>query len=221
MPLENASYITNLNAAYPAGGDKKGQGDDHIRLLKTVLRNTFPKLDGAIQLSAAELNAAAHNITSLNALFGNGEQAVSSAVFAQGMTQQKIRLGWHNPTGRVRALIGGTTSTGGFLTDNLFEGGNQVKAAEGRQLLPGNFHIEVGYTRVNRQSTGLPTYVTPYFTRKFSVVAAVFPVCVTAVGARNPEIVPSIHGLTNERFNLDIGINLGVFEFRWVAFGWV
>jgi hypothetical protein len=51
MAVETATYIDELNPAYPAGGEPIAQGDDHLRLLKSVLKATFPTLDAA--LSAA------------------------------------------------------------------------------------------------------------------------------------------------------------------------
>lgn len=37
MALETATHIADLIATNPTGGDPKAQGDDHLRLLKTVL----------------------------------------------------------------------------------------------------------------------------------------------------------------------------------------
>lgn len=42
MALESASWITQLVATNPASTDKIGQGDDHLRMVKTVLKNSFP-----------------------------------------------------------------------------------------------------------------------------------------------------------------------------------
>lgn len=42
MTIESATYINDLISSYPAGTDAKSQGDDHLRLLKAVLRATFP-----------------------------------------------------------------------------------------------------------------------------------------------------------------------------------
>lgn len=47
MGLESGSYISDLNVAYPVGTDPKAQGDDHIRLIKTLLKATFPNADKA------------------------------------------------------------------------------------------------------------------------------------------------------------------------------
>lgn len=47
MPLEPATHISDLVITNPTGGDPKSQGDDHLRLIKSVLQNTFPSLVGA------------------------------------------------------------------------------------------------------------------------------------------------------------------------------
>src|SRR5574342_596149 len=42
MPLENANFISQLATTNPLVGDDVSQGDDHIRMLKSVLQTTFP-----------------------------------------------------------------------------------------------------------------------------------------------------------------------------------
>jgi hypothetical protein len=42
MALETATYISDLVPANPLAGDPLNQGDDHIRLLKSVLQATLP-----------------------------------------------------------------------------------------------------------------------------------------------------------------------------------
>lgn len=44
MGLEVASYIADLVATNPLASDAVGQGDDHLRLLKSTLQATFPNL---------------------------------------------------------------------------------------------------------------------------------------------------------------------------------
>lgn len=56
MALETAAYISGLNAANPAAGDPIAEGDNHIRLLKSVLKNTFPNLNMAVEATADKLN---------------------------------------------------------------------------------------------------------------------------------------------------------------------
>ena len=42
MGIESGNYITNLNSANPLSSDNVSEGDDHLRLLKNVLKKTFP-----------------------------------------------------------------------------------------------------------------------------------------------------------------------------------
>lgn len=56
MALETASFISGLNASNPAGPDRLMQGDDHIRLIKAVLKATFPNLTGPMTQTQATLN---------------------------------------------------------------------------------------------------------------------------------------------------------------------
>jgi microcystin-dependent protein len=42
MPLESGTYIPDLVAANPSHTDGVSQGDSHVRLIKSVLLNTFP-----------------------------------------------------------------------------------------------------------------------------------------------------------------------------------
>jgi hypothetical protein len=57
MGLESASYISQLQPANPDPTDLVSQGDDHIRMIKKVLQNTFPNLSAAAVITTtAELN---------------------------------------------------------------------------------------------------------------------------------------------------------------------
>lgn len=57
MGLEAATYIDGLVITNPVGAtDPRSQGDDHLRLLKTTLKNTFPALTGAVTATQAEIN---------------------------------------------------------------------------------------------------------------------------------------------------------------------
>ena len=42
MGLETGDYISNLNDLNPADDDPTHEGDDHLRLIKNVLKKTFP-----------------------------------------------------------------------------------------------------------------------------------------------------------------------------------
>jgi len=47
MGLETGTYIDDLVIANPLSGDERSVGDDHLRLLKKVLKNTLPGMAGA------------------------------------------------------------------------------------------------------------------------------------------------------------------------------
>lgn len=56
MGLESATYINGLDANNPTGSDTKAAGDDHIRLIKSTIKATFPNATGAITATHTELN---------------------------------------------------------------------------------------------------------------------------------------------------------------------
>ena len=61
MPLESGDTIESLDQTYPLGGDPHNKGDDHLRLIKHVLKAQFVGVDGggfkeAITATEQELN---------------------------------------------------------------------------------------------------------------------------------------------------------------------
>ena len=56
MPVEVATYINQLDPLSPAGTDPKSQGDDHLRTIKSAVKQTFPNVAGAVNASHIELN---------------------------------------------------------------------------------------------------------------------------------------------------------------------
>ena len=56
MALESAVYLDTLNVSNPSGSDPVGQSDDHIRLLKGVLKNTFPNINGVVSATPLQLS---------------------------------------------------------------------------------------------------------------------------------------------------------------------
>ncbi len=57
MALETATYISDLVSTNPVGAtDTKSQGDDHIRLLKSTVKATFPNVSGAVTATHTEMN---------------------------------------------------------------------------------------------------------------------------------------------------------------------
>jgi hypothetical protein len=82
-------YIDDLNPLNPVVGDPKSQGDDHIRFIKKVLKNTFPNIDGPVTATQTELNKTdGVTVTSaeINMLAGIGTTAVATQLAAKQAT---------------------------------------------------------------------------------------------------------------------------------------
>ena len=56
MALETGSFVNSLVTSNPASTDGLAQADDHIRLIKSTIKSTFPSITGAITGTQAELN---------------------------------------------------------------------------------------------------------------------------------------------------------------------
>lgn len=65
MGLEVATYINELNVNWPVATDKVREGDDHLRVIKTALVNSFPNIAGAVELSHTALNLIPDTVTEL------------------------------------------------------------------------------------------------------------------------------------------------------------
>lgn len=89
MPLENPSnpYIGTLVPTNPTSTDQKSQGDDHIRLMKSALQDTFTGFAGMVQIRGTETgsgNAYAMTITpnTAAAAYSTGMMVVFEATHA-------------------------------------------------------------------------------------------------------------------------------------------
>lgn len=61
MALETATYISDLVTTNPTSTDPKSQGDDHLRLIKTTLKNSFPGFPGMVIVTGSEAQGATVN----------------------------------------------------------------------------------------------------------------------------------------------------------------
>jgi microcystin-dependent protein len=87
MALESATYIDDLNTANPAPTDLIGQGDDHIRLIKAVLKATFPNITGPMTATQADLNSIAAAISASGVPVG--------VITAWYGSSASVPSGWH------------------------------------------------------------------------------------------------------------------------------
>ena len=63
MALESATTINQLVVTNPVATDGLSQADDHLRLIKSTVKNTFPSVTGAITASHTEINTVADGNT--------------------------------------------------------------------------------------------------------------------------------------------------------------
>lgn len=109
MALETATYIDSLNVNNPVATDPLSQADEHIRLLKSTIKATFPNITGAVTSTQAELDiktaittngstpSLASGITGaeVKSLIGVVEPAVttngSTPSLASGITAAEVR----------------------------------------------------------------------------------------------------------------------------------
>ena len=61
MAVENTTNIAGLDDTLPTGTDTKSEGDNHLRLLKTVLKHVFAGFPGEVLLAATEAQGATVN----------------------------------------------------------------------------------------------------------------------------------------------------------------
>jgi microcystin-dependent protein len=88
VPLETATYTSDLVTSNPAASDPLSGADDHIRLLKATIKTTFPNITGAMTATQAQLNALPALLTAGSGLlnhsgtfFDNGAGAASTDGF--------------------------------------------------------------------------------------------------------------------------------------------
>jgi hypothetical protein len=86
MAVETFGHIDSLNTANPTSSDPKSEGDDHLRGIKTALKNSFPNVTGAVTATQVELNAL-DGVTATTAEL-NWTDGVTSAIQTQIDTKQ-------------------------------------------------------------------------------------------------------------------------------------
>ena len=63
MGLESASYLNGLVDTNPGATDNVSQGDDHLRLIKKVLKDSFPSVDAAVNAIHTSASAPSTSIS--------------------------------------------------------------------------------------------------------------------------------------------------------------
>lgn len=95
MTVESASYISQLDATLPTATDPKSEGDNQIRLLKSVLKAQFPNF-GTAAMTASH--------TELNYMVGV-TSAVQTQLNARALKAGDTYTGTHNFSGATSVSV--------------------------------------------------------------------------------------------------------------------
>lgn len=115
MAIESADYISDLDPANPKGTDQRTTADDHARLIKKVIKQSFPNVSSEVSASAGVLNymvGATSNVQSqINAEISN-RAATSATLNTQikslsSNASQRI----NNASASLQANIDGLSAT--------------------------------------------------------------------------------------------------------------
>jgi hypothetical protein len=108
MTIESATYIDTLDATKPASTDLKSEGDDHMRLIKTVVKATFPNVTGAVTMTHTQLNSIP-NLAPLASPALTGTPTVPTATLADSTTKAASTAFVQNAIAAVNAQAAPTT----------------------------------------------------------------------------------------------------------------
>lgn len=157
MGLETAVYIDDLVTDWPTGSDKIRQGDDHLRLIKVTLKNSFPNVDGAVTATPAALNSIPYDfaafVTEMSKHF-----VPTGAIIKWSGAIIDIPVGYHicdgtggTPDLRGLFIVGAGTlavgATGGANSVSSSDAGGHTPVVQGHALtsgeMPAHFHTGI------------------------------------------------------------------------------
>ena len=141
MALESATYVDGLVITNPTGSDSISQGDDHLRLIKTVLKNSLPNVTTAttpivsvshnIPVSSSYMRSATYATTAQTITHSKVSATSTLYITYNGFVQFAFNFDAGTATAHIRlsnssgTLIAGTTDDiRCFLIDDVDHSGN-------------------------------------------------------------------------------------------------
>jgi microcystin-dependent protein len=134
MTVEVATFIADLQAVNPPSTDPRSQGDDHLRLIKQVLQNSFSGSSRQFQIPSAISIAASTSVTKAN---GESTLYVSTAGGAVTLTLPTLvaaDAGW-----KVRVCKTSSDANPIFVVpfSGTLNSGGIAGLAKARRCIPG------------------------------------------------------------------------------------
>jgi len=104
MGLEAAEYITQLNSNWPLTRDVIREGDDHFRMMKRVIKNSFSNINAAVTATPDQLNS----LTNLTGLISDIITELQLHIHKKGtilmwdlVNQSTLPIGWYLCNGQT------------------------------------------------------------------------------------------------------------------------
>ena len=116
MGLETGTYIGDLVVSNPVATDGLAQADDHLRLIKSTIKNTFPNITGAISATDTELNVVRNASPVISTTLNNVDRMVINDVDV-GMKQVSL-------SDLKTYLTLNLPITSGMITDGTIQSGD-------------------------------------------------------------------------------------------------
>lgn len=171
MTVETATYINQLDASYPAAGDAKSEGDNHLRLIKSTIKATLPNVSGAVTPTHTELNyvdgVTSAIQTQIDAKLATANLAASTGAALVGSIQSGTGAVARTVQTKLRETVSVKDfgATGDGVADDTAEiqaaidavgaaGGGVVYLPNGTYLVSAALTVTVAKTTIRGQSKG-------------------------------------------------------------------
>jgi len=152
MALETGTYVNDLVITNPTGSDSISVGDDHIRLIKKVLKNTFPNATAAraALLGVGHNSRSGYTNISSTSMTDSGlsiaytKLSATSTLYIDFACQVRISSSWatgNTQTGTMRLVYATSTQTG--ISPSTSDDAGHLKE-NGLEILIGTVQIGFG-----------------------------------------------------------------------------
>jgi hypothetical protein len=134
MSLETATYVADLQSVNPPSTDPTSQGDDHLRLIKQVLQNTFPGASRAFQVPSVLTKTANYSILS-----GDGEGVIYVGTAGGAVTLTLPALGTVDKGWKINFIKTSSDVNPMFIAPaaGTLNSGGYAGLAKARRCIPG------------------------------------------------------------------------------------
>lgn len=180
MSVETASYPASLDTTLPLNTDPLAEADDHLRLIKTVVKNAFPNINAPVTATPDQLNSVVTTTggqtiagtTTLNAASVGTLAATSGTItslsgsganFSGTVTANQVNtpLVAANVLASAGLISGGSVAATGVIDagGGIYQGGNKLIPAGVIAIWAGLVAgIPPGWTLYSGTG-GFPTYI--------------------------------------------------------------